>query len=64
MATVSSLKAATTRNAVGSSNPEFVVSAAQILDERMPCGDHSCAAELFEAAHRPQLGLHSAVIVG
>jgi hypothetical protein len=38
------------------------VSAAEVLDERMPCGDHSCTAELFESAHRPQPGLQSAVI--
>ena len=28
----------------------------------MPRGDHSCAVELFEVAHRPKPGLQSAVI--
>ena len=49
----------------GSQDPEvyyflsskFVVSAADILDERVPGSDHSCAAKLFEATHRPQSGL-------
>jgi hypothetical protein len=43
-------------------SPKFVVSAADILDERVPGSDHSCAAKLFEATHRPQSGLESAVI--
>jgi hypothetical protein len=37
--------------------PEFVVSAAEVLDEGVPGSDHPCAAELCEAAHRPQSGL-------
>jgi hypothetical protein len=38
-------------------SPKFVVSAAEVLDERVPGSDHSRAAELFEAAHRSQSGL-------
>jgi hypothetical protein len=30
--------------------PEFVVAAAEVLDERVSGADHLCAAELFEAA--------------
>ncbi len=37
--------------------PEFVVSAADVLHEGGPGADHLCAAELFEAAHRPKSGL-------
>jgi hypothetical protein len=33
--------------------PEFVVAAADVLDEGVPGADHPCAAETFEAAHRP-----------
>ncbi len=36
---------------------EFVVSAALILDERVPGTDHLCRAEPCQAAHRPQPGL-------
>jgi hypothetical protein len=43
-------------------SPKFVVSAADILDERVPGSDHSCAAKLFEATHRSQSGLESAVV--
>jgi len=42
--------------------PEFVVSAADVLHECVPGADHACAAELFQAAHRPQSGLQAAVI--
>jgi hypothetical protein len=45
-------------------SPKFVVSAADILDERVPGSDHSCTAKLFEATHRSQSGLQPAVIVG
>jgi hypothetical protein len=38
------------------------VAAADVLDERVPGADHLSAAELFEAAHRSQPGLQSAVI--
>ena len=31
---------------------EVVVSAADVLDERVPGAEHLCATELFEAAHR------------
>jgi hypothetical protein len=33
--------------------PEFVVAAADVLDEGVSGADHPCAAETFEAAHRP-----------
>lgn len=33
---------------------EFVVSAADVLDESVPGADHLCAAKLFETAHRPK----------
>ena len=32
---------------------EFVVAAAEVLDERMPCIDHSGRAEPFQSTHRP-----------
>ena len=35
---------------------------AEVLDERVPGADHLYAAELCEAAHRPESGLHSAVV--
>ena len=41
---------------------EFVVAAAEVLHECVPGADHPGAAELFEAAYRPQLGLESAVV--
>jgi hypothetical protein len=41
---------------------EFVVAAAQVLDEGVPGADHSGRAELFEAAHRSQSGLESAMV--
>src|SRR5207248_9844742 len=41
---------------------EFVVAAADVLDEGVPGGDYSCAAELFEPAHRSQSGLQPSVI--
>ena len=37
-------------------NPEFVVTPAEVLDERMSCTDHPCSAKLFEAAHRAVAG--------
>jgi hypothetical protein len=40
------------------------MAAADVLDERVPGADYSCAAELFEAAHRSQSGLELTVIVG
>ena len=43
-------------------DPEFVVSAADVLDERMPGTDHAGAAEIFETAHRTEPKLESAVI--
>ena len=42
--------------------PEFVVAAADVLDEGVPGADHPCAAESFQAAHWPQSGLQSAVV--
>ena len=41
---------------------EFVVAAAEVLDEGVPGADHSCAAESFEAAHWPESGLQAAVV--
>ena len=41
---------------------EFVVAAAQVLDEGMTGADHSCRAEPCEPAHRPQPGFQPAVI--
>jgi dihydrofolate reductase len=38
------------------------MSATNILDKRMPSQDHSDAAVLLEAAHRPQPGLQPAMI--
>jgi hypothetical protein len=38
------------------------MAAADVLDERVPGADDSCAAELFEAAHRSQSGLQPSVI--
>jgi hypothetical protein len=37
--------------------PEFIVTAAEVPDGGMPGADHVCAAELLEAAHRPESGL-------
>lgn len=42
--------------------PQFAVAAADVLDERVPCADHSSAAGLCEAAHRSQAGLQPSVI--
>jgi hypothetical protein len=53
MATVSSVKAATTcSGVVVFLTPSSWYPRRRFWDERVPCGDHSCAAELFEAAHR------------
>ncbi len=41
---------------------DFVVSAAQILDERMPGGDDPRGPVAFQAAHRPQPGLQPPMI--
>jgi hypothetical protein len=38
------------------------VAAADVLDESVSGGDDSCAAELFEPAHRSQSGLQPSVI--
>ena len=38
------------------------VSAAQVLDERMPAADHLRGADAFQAAHRSRSGLQPAVI--
>ena len=38
------------------------MAAADVLDEGVPGGDDSCAAELFEPAHRSQSGLQPSVI--
>src|SRR6266851_1818923 len=41
---------------------EFVVAAAQILDEGVPGGDDPRGAVAFQAAHRPEPGLQPAMI--
>jgi hypothetical protein len=41
---------------------KLVVAAADILDEGVPCADHSGGAQLFEAAHRPQSSFESSMI--
>src|ERR671917_2332289 len=41
---------------------QFVVAAADVLDERVPSTDHLRAAELFKAAHRSQAELQPSVI--
>ena len=41
---------------------EFVVAAAEVLDERMTSGDSCGGAEAFESAHRPQPGLQPTMI--
>ena len=38
------------------------MAAADVLDEGVPGADDSCAAELFEAAHRSQSGLQPSVL--
>jgi hypothetical protein len=42
--------------------PEFVVAAAEVLHKGVASADHPCAAESFQAAHRPQPGLQLAMI--
>jgi hypothetical protein len=41
---------------------QFVVAAADVLDEGVAGSDYSCAAELFEPAHGSQSGLQPSVI--
>ena len=41
---------------------EFIVAAAEVLDERVPGGDDPYGPVTFQAAHRPQPGLQPAVI--
>ena len=41
---------------------EYVVAAAEILDERVASSDHSCRTESFEAAHRPEPSLQAAMV--
>jgi hypothetical protein len=41
---------------------EFVVAAAEILDERVPGGDYPCGPAAFQSAHRPQPRLQSAMV--
>ena len=41
---------------------QFVVAAADVLDEGVSGGDDSCAAELFEPAHGSQSGFQPSVI--
>jgi len=62
IATASSARTAAIRSVGGSSKAEFVVAAAEVLHERVPGADHPCAAELFEATHRPQPGLQPSMI--
>jgi hypothetical protein len=38
------------------------MAAADVLDEGVPGSDYSCAAQLFEPAHRLQSGLQPSVI--
>lgn len=54
IARASSSKAARTRRFYCFLGPEFVVAAAEVPDEGMPGADHLCAAELLEAARRPE----------
>jgi hypothetical protein len=42
--------------------PQFLVAAAQALDEGVPHADHLCRTEPLEAAHGSQPGLQFAVI--
>jgi hypothetical protein len=42
---------------------EFVVVAAEVLDEGVPSADYLCSAEPFDTTHRSQPSLQSAVIV-
>jgi hypothetical protein len=62
MARASSVKLASSRRQGAVSEDEFVVSTAQVLDERMPATDHLGAADAFQAAHRSRSGLQPAVI--
>jgi hypothetical protein len=41
---------------------EFVVTAAEILDECVPGTDHSYRTEPFQATHRPQSGFEPSMI--
>jgi len=40
------------------------MAAADVLDEGVPGSDYSCAAELFEPAHRSQSGFQPTYPVG
>jgi hypothetical protein len=48
--------------AVGDVGGEFIVAAAQILDESVPGGDDPRGPVAFESAHRPEPGLQPPVI--
>ena len=43
-------------------DPEFVVAATNVLDERMTAHDHAGGAVTFEAAHRTEPRFESAVV--
>ena len=62
MARASSVKAAGQPMLWVEFHAEFVVAAAEVLDERVSSTDHSGRAEPFEAAHRPQSGLEPSMI--
>ena len=62
MARASSVKLASSRRQGAVSEAEFVVSTAQVLDERMPATDNLGGADAFQAAHRSRSGLQPAVI--
>ena len=56
------MKIASSRRPGLSIEAEVVVSAAQVLDERMPATDHLGAAEPFQTAHRTGPRLQPAVV--
>lgn len=41
---------------------EFVVAAADVLDERVPCADRLGGAKAFQSAHGPECGFWAAVV--
>jgi hypothetical protein len=43
-------------------DPEFVVAAADVLNERMTCADRLDGTQAFQAAHRPEPCFQAAVI--
>lgn len=49
-------------DAVGGVPAEFVVAAADVLDEFMSCADYASRAEPFEATHGPEPGLEPSMI--